>query len=153
MKKIIFFIAALLFSLTLPGCSGKGDKEFPVIELTINGHLFQTEIADTPEERGKGYMDRQNIRPDEAMLFVFPGDQRLNFWMKNTPTPLSIAYIDAQGVIREIYDMQPFSERPVSSLSSVRYALEVVQGRFNELEIQPGDRVEAARGGLPVTRE
>jgi uncharacterized membrane protein (UPF0127 family) len=62
--------------------------------------------------------------------------------MKNTPHPLSIAYIDSNGIIADILDMTPFSEATVSSTRSVRYALEVPQGWFKKNGIKEGDKVE-----------
>jgi len=146
---ITLFIMLLSFAA---GCTGSQEDRLPEILLVIRDHDFRIEIADNPDERQRGYMDRKNIGPDEGMLFVFPGDQKLSFWMKNTPSPLSIAYIDSKGVIREIHHMEPFSEKPVPSMSSVRYALELNQGRFGELGIEPGDKVSFP-DGIPVTSE
>lgn len=87
-------------------------------------------------------MHREELDPNAGMLFVFDSEELRSFWMKNTPLPLSIAFIDGDGRILEIYDMEPFSLAPVPSRFPARYALEVNQGRFSELEIRPGDRVE-----------
>ena len=76
------------------------------------------------------------------MLFVFENDQILHFWMKNTPHPLSIAYIDRNGVIQNIFNMTPFSLASVSSTVSTRYALEVPQGWFEKVGIDVGDKLE-----------
>ena len=56
--------------------------------------------------------------------------------------PLSIAYIAADGTIREIYDMEPLSKRIIDSRYSVRYALEVNQGAFQRHGVKEGDKVE-----------
>ena len=76
------------------------------------------------------------------MIFIFEQDQILSFWMKNTPTPLSIAFIDYSGKIRDIFDMKPFSLDTIVSTVSVRYALEVPKGWFAKNNIKPGDMVE-----------
>ena len=86
-------------------------------------------------------MNRKNIPDGTGMLFIFEKEQILSFWMKNTPHPLSIAYIDSRGKIRNIYDMTPFSLTPIKSTSSVRYALEVPQGWYKENNINVGDIV------------
>ena len=65
----------------------------------------------------------------------------VSFWMKNTPHPLSIAYIDRTGKIQNIFDMTPFSLAPVKSTRSVRYALEVPQGWFEKNGIKTGDKI------------
>ena len=90
-------------------------------------------------------MEREKIPDGTGMLFVFDRDQILSFWMKNTPHPLSIAYIDSRGKIRNIYDMTPFSLASVVSTVSVRYALEVPQGWFEKVGVKVGDTVEGIK--------
>ena len=104
------------------------------------------EIAAKAEERNYGFMNRRNIPEGTGMLFVFERDQMLNFWMKDTPTPLSIAYIDSNGIIRDILDMEPFSLAPVMSTCSVRYALEVPQGWYDSNGVKVGDKVQVKSG-------
>lgn len=87
-------------------------------------------------------MGRENLDENRGMLFVYERDAKKSFWMKNTTIPLSIAYIAADGTIREIYDMEPLSTRTVDSRYSVRYALEVNQGAFERHGIKAGDKVE-----------
>ena len=99
----------------------------------------RAEMARTPAQQSRGFMKRKNIPDGTGMLFVFDKDERLRFWMKDTPHPLSIAYIDSSGRIRDIYDMTPFSLAPVESSVSVRYALEVPQGWFDRVNIKVGD--------------
>lgn len=100
------------------------------------------EIAIKPEDRNRGFMERKNIPQGTGMLFVFENDQILNFWMKNTPTPLSIAYISKDGKIKDILDMQPFSLADITSSGYVRYALEVPQGWFKKNGIAVGDAIK-----------
>lgn len=88
-------------------------------------------------------MGRKTIPDGTGMIFVYASDQHMHFWMKNTPYPLSIAFIDAAGTIREIYDMVPFSLATVSSIRSVRYALEVPAGWFTRTGIAAGDSFTA----------
>ncbi len=67
------------------------------------------------------------------MIFVFDRDDHLTFWMKNTPTPLSIAFLSAEGKVLQIEDMEPFSESIIRSRRAARYALEMKKGAFAEL--------------------
>jgi uncharacterized protein len=97
------------------------------------------EIANTREEREKGLMDRTSLPEDRGMLFVFDREQPLSFWMKNTLIPLSIAYIDSQGRIVDIQDMQPLDETPHPSAEPAQYALEVNQGFFADRGIEVGN--------------
>ena len=140
-----FFKPFLLFIFvtSFASCS---QKKLPVKQLTITtkeGQIFtvEAELASTQEERNFGFMERKKIPDGTGMLFIFEYDQKLSFWMKNTPHPLSIAYIDSNGIIREIYDMTPFSLSSIESTVSVRYALEVPQGWFLKNNITPGDKI------------
>jgi uncharacterized membrane protein (UPF0127 family) len=80
------------------------------------------------------------------MLFVYTRDRRLSFWMKNTELPLSIAFLSSRGEITQIDKMKPFDLTPVKSVFSVRYALEVNQGVFEELGVTEGHRVQFPEG-------
>lgn len=131
----------LFLVLFLASCSA---KSLPVKNLSIeksDGTFVEVkaEIAEKEEERSRGFMFRKNIPDGTGMLFVFENDQILSFWMKNTPHPLSIAYIDYKGKIRDIFDMTPYSEATIVSTVSVRYALEVPQGWFEKSGVKKGD--------------
>lgn len=121
---------------------GAPAREQTLHDLPVGSHTFFVELADTGELRARGLMNRENLPEDHGMLFIFDRDQRMSFWMKDTSIPLSIAYISADGTIREIHDMEPFNLNPVRSSRSVRYALEVNQGAFEKAGIQEGDEVD-----------
>lgn len=142
MKKILL-ILSLLFSVTLLSCN---QPKLPTTTLTItktDGSTVKVvaEIAKKAEDRNHGYMERKVIPDGTGMIFVFEKDQILSFWMKNTPHPLSIAYIDSKGKIRNIYDMTPFSLSSIVSTVSVRYALEVPQGWYEKNNVKEGDYI------------
>jgi uncharacterized membrane protein (UPF0127 family) len=102
----------------------------------------QVEIADTAAEWQTGLMERTALAQDAGMLFVYDQEQLLSFWMKDTLIPLSIAFIDSQGRIVDIQDMQPLDETSHQSAAPAQYALEVNQGFFGERGIMVGDTVE-----------
>ncbi len=148
MKKFRYFLSLLLiificFQLFACEKSNEIKKEtINIIKADGSKVSVLVEIADTPESRQKGYMGREVIPDGTGMLFVFEKSQMLSFWMKNTPHPLSIAFIDSKGKIKNIYDMTPFSEANWSSTDFVQYALEVPQGWFKKVGITVGDIVE-----------
>ena len=138
--------AVLLCCLILSACSIFA-LDFEKKDLTITCTDGTTvpitvELARSVRELTKGYMGRKNIPEGTGMLFIFNKDEKLSFWMKNTPTALSIAFISSSGEIREIYDMKPFSTTSVKSTVSVRYALEVPQGWFAKKNIKPGSTIQ-----------
>ncbi len=109
--------------------------------IQVDGHDLQVELARTHEEQSQGLMHRDAMPEDQGMLFVYQDVRKRSFWMKNTRIPLSIAYIDRDGVIVHMADMTPFSADGVPSLYPVKYALEVNQGWFAAHEVDKGDRV------------
>lgn len=145
MKKRLCLAAVTLVCVIFYACA-KPKYKLPVKDFDIkkaDGSIVtvKAEIAEKPEERNFGFMERKKIPDGTGMLFVFEKDQKLSFWMKNTPHPLSIAYIDSRGEIKNIYDMTPFSLAPVVSTLSVRYALEVPQGWYEKVGVKEGDVV------------
>jgi uncharacterized membrane protein (UPF0127 family) len=125
-----------LFLVSFLGCSNVDQ-----VVLTIKTTQFKCEIAKTDEDRANGLMNRSSMPAGSGMLFIFDDERIRHFWMKDTQIPLSIAYIDSQGVIRDILDMQPNDLRDVVSSVPVKYALEVNQGAFAKAGIKVGDRV------------
>jgi hypothetical protein len=108
------------------------------IPLTVAGYELQVELATTQEQRSQGLMFREDLPANGGMLFVFPYEREVSFWMKNTPLPLSIAFLDAEKHILNIADMQPFDQTSHRSAGRARYALEVHQGWFAERGIEAG---------------
>lgn len=138
MSRALFIPIILSAFLVVPAaCSPSRET----VTILVGEVEYTVEIAETQEERAEGLMFRKELKERHGMLFIFPYDQKLSFWMKNTPLPLSIAFISKDGTIKEILDMTPFSEKPVPSTYSVRYALEVNKGEFQKLGIKPGDKV------------
>jgi uncharacterized membrane protein (UPF0127 family) len=88
-----------------------------------------------------GLMHRTSLAPDHGMLFVFDKPATPCFWMKNTPLPLSIAFIDSAGVVVNIADMRPGSLDEHCPVAPVVYALEMEMGWFKERRIGPGVKV------------
>ncbi|MDQ3929272.1 MAG: DUF192 domain-containing protein, partial [Chloroflexota bacterium] len=103
--------------------------------------VMTVEIADTDEARGLGLMFRPSMDPDAGMLFDFGEDTNASFWMANTILPLSIAFIQADGTIIDIQDMQPLDTTSIGPNASYRYALETNQGYFRAHNLMPGDKV------------
>jgi hypothetical protein len=124
----------------------KPQLNLPTATLSLGNNTLTVQIAATDARRELGLMSRTNLSDSEGMIFVFPHPRAVTFWMKDTPTPLSIAYISPSGRILELHDMKPFDETSISSTSeSVVYALEVAKGWFDRHGVLPGDTI----AGLP----
>ncbi len=113
-----------------------------LLPLTIGGKTIKVEVARTEKEKEKGLMFRERMGKDEGMLFVYERQDWLSFWMKNTPLPLSIAFIDKDGKIVDIQDMEPFILVTHISAHPATYALEMNRGWFAREDIKVGDFVK-----------
>jgi len=113
----------------------------PIVELGAGMHLIRAELAATDATRSMGLMHRKALAPNGGMLFVFDAPGPYCMWMKNTPLPLSVAFIDDAGAIVNIADMQPHTEQSHCAARPVTYALEMRQGWFAERGIRAGERL------------
>ncbi|AWG43016.1 hypothetical protein CR532_03465 [Candidatus Borreliella tachyglossi] len=111
-------------------------------EIIINDAKFFVKLAIDELTRAKGYMGTKIIDENNGILFIFKKERNLSFWMKDTPVPLEIAYIDSGGIIKEIYSLIPFEEKSVNSKYKVKYALEVPSGSFSKFKVKIGNRVK-----------
>ena len=130
----------LVFLLALPiaAALAQPQPQLPVTELRAGMHLIHAEVASDNSMRARGLMYRKGLGPNAGMLFIFDQASEQCMWMKNTYIPLSVAFIDAQGAIINIADMQPHSEQTHCSARPALYALEMTKGWFAERGIKPG---------------
>lgn len=140
-------LATLLAVSVLAACvpASQAQSGLATAELRSGTVSVVVELAESPAEQETGLMYRTFLADGKGMLFVYHDDRRLSFWMKNTLIPLSIAYLSADGTIREIHDMEPQSLAAINSDHFVRYALEVPQGWFSRAGLGVGDRFDLSR--------
>jgi hypothetical protein len=101
------------------------------------------ELATTPAEREQGLMFRKSLAPNAGMLFLYPNEQQVAFWMKNTLIPLDMLFLKTDGSIARIaHDAVPLDETPIPSNAEVRAVLEVNGGTAAALGIKEGDKVD-----------
>jgi hypothetical protein len=133
----------------LAGCGGhrlgKIMSSGNLIDLSIAGKQIQAELAMDDPSRQRGLMYRKSMPEDQGMLFIYPRAQKLQFWMRNTSIPLSIAFIDDEGKILQIEDLRPHDERRVGSKDEVRFALETNRGWFDKNGLKPGSTFDGFR--------
>lgn len=131
----------LLFALCLAGTAHAAGE----VSLIVGGQTLRAELAATPADRQRGLMGRTHLAADAGMLFVFDAPGRHCFWMRDTPLPLTIAFIDATGQVVHRADMQPRTDTLHCPPTAVRYALEIAQGSHLRAQLAPGAQLQ----GLP----
>lgn len=127
-------------------------SKLATIKLYLGPEAIQSEMAITFDQIRTGMMFRTNVAETDSMIFDLHYPQRAAFWMKNCSVPLSVAYIDPDGVIQEIHDLEPHNTNSVvSAVANVRFALEVPQGWFDRHHIRTGTLIRTERGTLMET--
>jgi uncharacterized protein len=137
------FLAAL--ALSVLSSSALADAALRTIRLKVGAHALHVEVAEREAELQKGLMFREKLGRDDGMLFIFGEPAYHSMWMKNTLIPLSVAFVDAQGTILNILDMEPGSLDTHMSAGPSIYAIETNRGWFADRRIKAGDKVT----GLP----
>ena len=148
-RLLTFTLAAFISILTLYSTAGSAlakilptDPEQLVIETSQGPVSFSVELALTPDDRSTGLMNRESMAADHGMLFRFEQTRQVLMWMKNTPLPLDMLFIDDGGTLVGIAkDTTPYSEDIIASPGSVRYVLELNAGTADAKGIAVGNKV------------
>ncbi len=119
------------------------DKQPLTFVASTGKHRITVEVADTDSERSTGLMFRKSLGDDEGMIFIYPRDEPISMWMKNTYISLDMIFVRSDGTIHRIAsDTEPFSEQTIASSGSVRAVIEMKAGSARRLGIKAGDKVE-----------
>ena len=146
-KRRRLYLLAVLVCVSLL-CKGLWDvcygepKRNKILPINVAGIELEVELATTFEEQILGLMYRDRLEENNGMLFVFPREKVLSFWMKDTRIPLSIAFIKADGRIIQIESMKPYSLDTHVSKEKAKYALEMNEGWFKAHNVREGDTVK-----------
>jgi len=144
MSKIFLILCFLLFNFldadvhrTIPL-----EKLFQT-DLSLKNKTFKVWLAIDSEQKKEGLsslLDNE-VANNEGMLFIYPFEEKLKFWMKNTLFDLDIAYIKSDGTIIDIYRMPKQSTKIFSSSSKVAYVLELRAGEFEKIDLKVNDKI------------
>ena len=79
---------ALLLLLPVIACAPDvPGARLPVETLVVGNVRITAEVAASSEARAQGLMFRETLPEDHGMLFIYPDEAPLTFWMRNTPLP------------------------------------------------------------------
>lgn len=152
MKFLLLFIS--FFALAITGCEEQVENALPAITLqtaplTItapggkNKITFTVEIAQTESARKQGLMHRQNLPQTHGMLFIWPQPAPIAMWMKNTPLPLDILFIQGDTIVQIHPNARPNNKTLIPALHPVDKVLELNAGTVAAHGIKPGWKIIA----------
>lgn len=156
MKNIFLLSILVISSFLFTNCKDSNSKEVNLtkkVTFSKQGALtlhkadtdsiiatLDIEIADNEYKTQTGLMYRSSMEKDQAMLFVFPDEQRRSFFMKNTEFPLDIIYFDSNKKLINFHsNAKPYDETSLPSTAPAKYVLEVNGGLAEQWGLQNGD--------------
>ena len=167
MPRFALLLSALLLLAT--GCGGENDSPSTDARADVDnaaaaGPSFQkegtlafirggdtlstldVEIAETPQERERGLMERLALPEGSGMLFLFENNQPRGFWMKNTPMALDVLFANADSqIVRVVKHTTPYSTETFESGAPAQFVVEVPAGYADRRGIVAGDRIRFQR--------
>ena len=134
-------------AVAVPATLVSGCRAGTATTVTVHGANgpveVRVELAHTRETQARGLMWREKLDRGTGMLFVFAREHERAFWMKNTPVPLDIIYIDSSGgVVSVAENTTPYSTASIPSRAPAKYVLEVNAGFASTHGVGPGSRVD-----------
>ncbi len=137
----LILLVSLLFQIYWLALAGSIQEKICYEEECIN-----VEVVNTPKERAQGLMFRKQLGQNEGMLFVFKGEQKTYFWMKNMFIPLDIIWINHDKKIVGVKEhVQPCVQKECNVVvppEKAKYVLEINAGRVKELGLKVGDSLD-----------
>ena len=146
MNRIAAFVFTCLLMLSI---STQTQAQMPRMDLSAGLHRINAEVAADQSSRMQGLMHRREMPANQGMLFVFTHAERHCMWMRNTYLPLSVAFLDENGRILNIENMQPHSEINHCAAGPARFALEMNNGWFSSKGIKAGQRISGIEKAPP----
>jgi len=84
-------------------------------------------------------MFREHLGRFAGMLFAYPNEQSVSFWMENTLIPLDILFFDSKGVLQNVQENAiPLDRTSLFGGNNIQYVLELNGGTIEKLGIKVG---------------
>ncbi|MEQ1918543.1 MAG: DUF192 domain-containing protein [Elusimicrobiota bacterium] len=112
-----------------------------------DGKKIQIDLVDTPMSREVGLMCVTKMPRTYGMLFVFPQDMQLGFWMKNTLVPLDIIWVGPDKKITTIHEKLREStvdtpdDKVATASGQGQFVLELASGEASRRKLKVGDQL------------
>lgn len=140
--------AILICSFAFQSAARAEEIHFKKESIEVGAKKVTVEIAETSSQHERGLMNRQSMKPDEGMLFIFGEEKPLAFWMKNTFIDLSIGFFDANKNLVDIQEMKAVTSIMTADIPSykssapAKYALEMNKNWFAKNKIKVGAKLK-----------
>jgi len=136
---IFLFSYSFLFLAHIEANNSEFNTGSIIVRTENNQYLFNVEIATSKKERSIGLMHRKNLKQNQGMLFIYPSNQIIKMWMKNTLIPLDMIFIKENGQIEDIIKMtKPNDLTPIGPEVELKAVLEINGGLTTYLKIKKG---------------
>jgi len=159
-------LSALAALALLAAAPARAQGGLPTVPATIGGQRFRLEVAADGPSMLRGLGGRSVIPPLGGMLFAYDSPRPTAFVMRDCPIPIDVAFLDAGGRVLNVHTMKPEPPRRPDesaddyesrlpgypSAGPAQYAVELAGGRFAELGVGRGDRIEIDFAKLPARR-
>ncbi len=110
-----------------------------LVEATHACWRFDVYLALDRPQQARGLMFVRDLPDTSGMLFIYPGEQYVSIWMKNTYIPLDIVFARESGEISYIHEnAEPQSQRSIYPGEHSQFVLEINGGGAAKLGIEPG---------------
>ncbi len=117
--------------------------ELPEIKVfSIGDKQFNFSLATTAMELITGLAGVTSLESLDGMLFDFGSSYPVIMTPKGLVFPVEVAFINEEGVIREIKTLDPLDGFTQAASEKARFALEVPVGFFEKNEITVGNILE-----------
>lgn len=147
MQRVLFL---LLFTCAVAVRADQPSQPLPEIALQLNGQALIVEVASSDAQREQGLMYRRILPTNHGMLFVFAQPTQFGMWMKNTVLPLSVAFLDENGVVINIANMKPQTTDVHATARPAKFAIEANLGWFKQHHIKAGIQVHGLEQAPPA---
>lgn len=150
LNSLLLWIGLVLMSCTATqsqcqSCAPKSSETNPRVSFVNQSGkevVVSVELACDPASRQQGLMYRRMLAEYGGMLFLFPRDEYLSFWMKNTYIPLDMIHISQdQKIVGIVENAKPHDETPRGVGRPARYVLEVNAFFSKQHSLATGDAV------------
>lgn len=136
-------LIAVVFTACLLLIVAQAQAKSALKKISAGSTTWAIELADDPDSRQTGLMNRRSMAKKTGMLFRFDRTEEIAMWMKNTFIPLDMVFMNEAGTITHIhYDAVPESLDIISSNGPVRYVLEINAGEAKAHSLKVGSSMQ-----------